>query len=60
MLDSHQPGINFSHEVAFLPRLILDSYRVTEGKLTAGEFVQFVAYMMQLYTPLNWFGTYWR
>ena len=28
--------------------------------LTAGDYVLFTAYLMQLYTPLNFFGTYYR
>lgn len=25
-----------------------------------GDFVLFGTYIIQLYTPLNWFGTYYR
>ncbi|XP_067215376.1 ATP-binding cassette sub-family B member 6 isoform X2 [Linepithema humile] len=28
--------------------------------LTIGDYVLFVSYIMQLYVPLNWFGTYYR
>lgn len=28
--------------------------------LTVGDYVLFSTYIMQLYTPLNWFGTYYR
>ncbi|KAG7163685.1 ATP-binding cassette sub-family B member 6-like 1 [Homarus americanus] len=28
--------------------------------LTVGDYVLFATYIMQLYTPLNWFGTYYR
>uniref|UniRef100_A0A915B8F5 Uncharacterized protein n=1 Tax=Parascaris univalens TaxID=6257 RepID=A0A915B8F5_PARUN len=31
-----------------------------EGKLTAGDYVLFTTYMLQLYTPLNFFGTIYR
>lgn len=33
---------------------------VVTGKLNVGEFVQFITYMVQLYVPLNFFGTYYR
>uniref|UniRef100_A0A9J2P505 ABC transporter domain-containing protein n=2 Tax=Ascaris TaxID=6251 RepID=A0A9J2P505_ASCLU len=31
-----------------------------KGKLTAGDYVLFTTYMLQLYTPLNFFGTVYR
>lgn len=31
-----------------------------EGGLTVGDYVLFAAYIIQLYVPLNWFGTYYR
>ncbi|CAG7835547.1 unnamed protein product [Allacma fusca] len=31
-----------------------------EAGLTAGDYVLFTSYLMQLYTPLNFFGTYYR
>ncbi|KAG2230304.1 hypothetical protein INT48_001070 [Thamnidium elegans] len=39
---------------------LLFAYEVSKGELTAGDFVSFNLYMMQLYTPLHWFGTYYR
>lgn len=33
---------------------------VVEGKLGVGDFVLFVTYTLQLFVPLNWFGTYYR
>ncbi|KAG1150911.1 hypothetical protein G6F37_004418 [Rhizopus arrhizus] len=39
---------------------LLFAYEVSQGRLTAGNFVTFNVYMMQLYTPLHWFGTYYR
>ncbi|KAG2199718.1 hypothetical protein INT47_012854 [Mucor saturninus] len=39
---------------------LLFAYEVSKGELTAGNFVAFNMYMMQLYTPLHWFGTYYR
>ncbi|XP_031148146.1 ATP-binding cassette, sub-family B (MDR/TAP), member 6a [Sander lucioperca] len=39
---------------------LLCAYFVTEGKFQIGDFVLFGTYIIQLYTPLNWFGTYYR
>ncbi|XP_060754475.1 ATP-binding cassette sub-family B member 6 isoform X2 [Neoarius graeffei] len=39
---------------------LLCAYFVTEGKLQIGDYVLFGTYIIQLYTPLNWFGTYYR
>uniref|UniRef100_A0A8C6PQH7 ATP-binding cassette sub-family B member 6 n=1 Tax=Nothobranchius furzeri TaxID=105023 RepID=A0A8C6PQH7_NOTFU len=39
---------------------LLCAYFVTERKLLVGDFVLFGTYIIQLYTPLNWFGTYYR
>ncbi|XP_017781479.1 PREDICTED: ATP-binding cassette sub-family B member 6, mitochondrial [Nicrophorus vespilloides] len=33
---------------------------VDEAKLSVGDYVLFASYIIQLYTPLNWFGTYYR
>lgn len=29
-------------------------------QLTVGDYVLFASYIVQLYVPLNWFGTYYR
>ncbi|KAG2190656.1 hypothetical protein INT46_010220 [Mucor plumbeus] len=39
---------------------LLFAYEVSLGKLTPGDFVSFNVYMLQLYTPLHFFGTYYR
>ncbi|XP_029460875.1 ATP-binding cassette sub-family B member 6, mitochondrial [Rhinatrema bivittatum] len=39
---------------------LLCAYFVTENKFQVGDFVLFGTYIIQLYTPLNWFGTYYR
>ncbi|XP_056157121.1 ATP-binding cassette sub-family B member 6 [Lampris incognitus] len=39
---------------------LLCAYFVTEGRFEVGDFVLFGTYIIQLYTPLNWFGTYYR
>ena len=31
-----------------------------QGHLTVGDFVLFATYVVQLYVPLNFFGTYYR
>lgn len=33
---------------------------VNERTLSVGDYVLFASYIMQLYVPLNWFGTYYR
>ncbi|OAD55726.1 ATP-binding cassette sub-family B member 6, mitochondrial [Eufriesea mexicana] len=33
---------------------------VTKQGLTIGDYVLFASYIIQLYVPLNWFGTYYR
>ena len=38
----------------------LCAYRVTQGVLTVGDFVLYCTYIVQLYVPLNFFGTYYR
>lgn len=38
----------------------LCAYRVTQGVLTVGDFVLYCTYIVQLYAPLNFFGTYYR
>ncbi|CAO0795626.1 unnamed protein product [Mucor circinelloides] len=39
---------------------LLFAYQVSKNQLSPGDFVAFNMYMMQLYTPLHWFGTYYR
>ena len=39
--------------------LCLDMIVKGEG-LTIGDYVLFSSYIIQLYVPLNWFGTYYR
>lgn len=39
---------------------LLCAYFVSEQKLQIGDFVLFGTYIIQLYMPLNWFGTYYR
>lgn len=33
---------------------------VEQHTLTVGDYVLFASYIVQLYVPLNWFGTYYR
>lgn len=35
-------------------------YLVSQGQLTVGDYVLFGTYITQLYTPLNWLGSYYR
>ncbi|XP_041700813.1 ATP-binding cassette sub-family B member 6, partial [Coregonus clupeaformis] len=39
---------------------LLCASMVTEGQFQVGDYVLFGTYIIQLYTPLNWFGTYYR
>ncbi|KAF2361769.1 ABC transporter type 1 transmembrane domain [Trinorchestia longiramus] len=46
----------------FLAGSLLCVYYVAAGNYgyTVGDYVLFASYIIQLYTPLNWFGTYYR
>jgi ATP-binding cassette, subfamily B (MDR/TAP), member 6 len=40
---------------------LLCVYLVVNHKgLSVGDYVLFSSYILQLYVPLNWFGTYYR
>ncbi|KAI4490941.1 hypothetical protein M0802_010615 [Mischocyttarus mexicanus] len=40
---------------------LLCLHMVVNGEgLTIGDYILFASYMIQLYVPLNWFGTYYR
>ncbi|KAG9298941.1 hypothetical protein G9A89_015963 [Geosiphon pyriformis] len=39
---------------------LLCAKRITNGEMTGGDFVLYLTYIIQLYGPLNWFGTYYR
>ena len=53
-------GQNAIITVGLLLGALLCGYRVTQGLLTVGDFVLFCTYILQLYAPLNFFGTYYR
>eukprot|EP00127_Corallochytrium_limacisporum_P006677 Clim_evm56s232 gene=Clim_evmTU56s232 len=46
--------------VGLLAGLILCTVRILQGRFTVGDFVLFLSYVGQMYSPLNWFGTYYR
>ncbi|KAL2911106.1 ATP-binding cassette-type vacuolar membrane transporter Hmt1 [Polyrhizophydium stewartii] len=46
--------------LGLLAGLLLCASRVVDGLLSVGDFVAYIAYLLQLYQPLNWFGTYYR
>ncbi|KAI8822059.1 P-loop containing nucleoside triphosphate hydrolase protein [Fimicolochytrium jonesii] len=46
--------------LGLLSGLLMCAKRVSDGQLTVGDFVAFLTYLLQLYQPLNWFGTYYR
>lgn len=39
---------------------LLCAHLVVDHQLTVGDYVLFASYIVQLYVPLNWFGTYYR
>uniref|UniRef100_UPI0037E7D0AE ATP-binding cassette sub-family B member 6 n=1 Tax=Semicossyphus pulcher TaxID=241346 RepID=UPI0037E7D0AE len=39
---------------------LLCAHLVSQGQFQVGDYVLFGTYIIQLYTPLNWFGTYYR
>ena len=53
-------GQNVVITVGLLVGASLCAYRVTQGVLSVGDFVLFCTYILQLYAPLNYFGTYYR
>lgn len=46
--------------VGLLVGCILCISEIMDKEMTVGDFVLFLAYITQLYGPLNWFGTYYR
>ncbi|XP_065840366.1 ATP-binding cassette sub-family B member 6-like isoform X2 [Oscarella lobularis] len=46
--------------VGLLAGCLLCAKEVSDGARTVGDFVLFITYVLQLYQPLNWFGTYYR
>lgn len=53
---------NITVSTGLLAGSILCVYLVAYHKdgFTVGDYVLFASYIMQLYVPLNWFGTYYR
>ena len=53
--------VNTTQNVIIVTSLLIGcflcAYRVTQGVLGVGDFVLFVTYLIQLYTPLSWFGS---
>ncbi|KAM7380159.1 hypothetical protein PAMP_003472 [Pampus punctatissimus] len=39
---------------------LLCVHLISKGQFQVGDYVLFGTYIIQLYTPLNWFGTYYR
>lgn len=47
--------------IGLLAGSLLCAYMVANDKgLTVGDYVLFASYIIQLYVPLNWFGTFYR
>lgn len=53
-------GQNVIITLGLLLGSVLCAYRVTQGILSVGDFVLYCTYIVQLYSPLNFFGTYYR
>lgn len=53
-------GQNIIITTGLLVGSILCAYRVSQGLLNVGDYVLFSTYIIQLYAPLNFFGTYYR
>ncbi|KAJ2830892.1 ATP-binding cassette-type vacuolar membrane transporter Hmt1, partial [Coemansia furcata] len=53
-------GQNMIVQLGLLAGALLSAKRVSEGKMTVGDFTMLLSYINQLYGPLNWFGTYYR
>ncbi|CAL4080451.1 unnamed protein product, partial [Meganyctiphanes norvegica] len=52
---------NFVINGGLLAGSVLAAWLVSKNEgFTVGDYVLFSTYIMQLYTPLNWFGTYYR
>jgi len=51
---------NFIMTSGLLAGSMLCVYLVSQDQLTIGDYVLFGTYIIQLYAPLNWFGTYFR
>jgi ABC-type transport system involved in Fe-S cluster assembly fused permease/ATPase subunit len=51
---------NFIISLGLLIGASLCGYQVVKGERTIGEFTLFITYLVQLYGPLNWFGTMYR
>jgi ABC-type transport system involved in Fe-S cluster assembly fused permease/ATPase subunit len=56
--------LNVSQNLVFMLGLLvicfIAAYQVTTGQRTVGDFVGLLAYMAQLQSPLNFFGTFYR
>lgn len=59
-LNLQNSGQNIIITSGLLAGCFLCSYLIVKGQLKAGDFVLFASYIIQLYAPLNWFGTYYR
>ena len=53
-------GQNIIIILGLLVGSLLCAYRVSQGLLNVGDYVLFSSYIIQLYAPLNFFGTYYR
>ncbi|CAG8623735.1 1773_t:CDS:2, partial [Ambispora gerdemannii] len=47
-------------QIGLVAGCLLCAKRITKGEMTVGDFIMYLTYILQLYGPLNWFGTYYR
>ncbi|KAF9347377.1 Homocysteine S-methyltransferase 1 [Mortierella sp. NVP85] len=51
---------SFVITMGMLAGCLLCAYDISQGRRRPSHFVEFIVYLNQLYTPLNWFGSYYR
>ncbi|KAJ1987154.1 ATP-binding cassette-type vacuolar membrane transporter Hmt1 [Dimargaris cristalligena] len=51
---------NCSMQIGMLIGCLLCTRRIMSGDMTVGDFVLYLAYLNQMYAPLNWFGNSYR
>ena len=51
---------NATITIGLLVGCLLCANRIVDQRMNLGDFVLFMTYIVQLYQPLNWFGTYYR
>ncbi|CAG8664622.1 2740_t:CDS:10, partial [Ambispora leptoticha] len=47
-------------QIGLVAGCLLCANRIVKEEMTVGDFIMYLTYILQLYGPLNWFGTYYR